>query len=125
VTFQGTMLCGPCKNYRIRQKQRPPQVSVMAIFAPLIALIAGGIWLFVMLAAAGAHAGRNTALSLGGLGLLPQVFAMTLALLSLHAIETERNRSGREWAFTGLIAALVSGLMIALLTMMVLHASEG
>lgn len=115
VTLQGAGLCGPCKNHRLRTLQQGARVSIMAIFSPVIALLAGGLWSFVMLAAIGNQAEKSTLQMLGALGLLPQVIALTLGALSLHSIETDRTVGGREWAMTGLVAAVVSGTLMAVL----------
>ncbi len=121
ATFQGAVVCGPCKNLRMRKVIRPPRLSLMALFAPIIALVCGGVWLFVMLMVAGMHGAPDTALMLGGLGLLPQVFALAMGAMALHTIETEPNVSGRDWAMSGMIAALVSSAATIALTVFAVY----
>ena len=36
VTFQGKLLCGPCKNAVIKALDEPPRISVLAIWAALL-----------------------------------------------------------------------------------------
>ena len=37
------MLCGPCKNFRLRSLSRPPKLSVMAILGLIVGLVGGPI----------------------------------------------------------------------------------
>ena len=81
VAFQGQSICGPCKNFRLRRLQRPARVSVLAILAPLLSLGAGGFWLFVLLAAAGSKAQPPAIITLGAIGLVPQLAALAMVWL--------------------------------------------
>jgi hypothetical protein len=128
VSVQGQALCGPCKNLRMRNRQRPPQVSVAAIMAPIIALITGPGAVFVMFFALGmAQTSGSVAGAAGGIvvialfALTLQALALLLAAWSLRSLETNPRLSGRALAITGMVAALVSGVLIADVAIMVLH----
>jgi hypothetical protein len=103
LTFQGTMLCGPCKNYRVRRLLRPPQLSGMALASVLLALIAAPVSLCV---AALAASSGGSLVSL--LALLPELLALGLGALALRVTETDVKRSGRSLAITGMVAAGVA-----------------
>jgi hypothetical protein len=122
VAFQGSPRCGPCKNFRVRAVQRPPHVSVMAIFAPLIAIGAGGFWLFLLLFIAGLKLGPGAVAGWGIIGLFPQLLAFTLAALAEMKIESSPRISGRSWAMTGMVAAVVCASWILLMMALVMQA---
>lgn len=103
LTFQGTTLCGPCKNYRVRRLLRPPQLSGMALSSALLALIAGPVSFFVAAMAASSGASLVSVLAL-----LPQFAALGLGALALRVTETDAKRSGRSLAITGIVAAGVA-----------------
>lgn len=115
VTFQGAVRCGPCKNFRVRSAQRPASVSVMAILAPIIALGAGVLWLFVMPMVAGINQNSPAIASAAIVGLFPQLIAFTIGALALMKVESEAKVSGRDMAITGMVAAGVSSVLILLL----------
>jgi hypothetical protein len=128
LVVQGQPLCGPCKNLRMRNAQRPPQVSVAAILAPIIALITGPGAVLVMFFALGLAQGSGNVGATGGVVMVIALFALTLqaiALLlaagALRSLETNPRLSGRALAITGMVAALVCGVLIAEVAMMVLH----
>jgi hypothetical protein len=128
LDVQGQALCGPCKNLRMRNRQRPPQVSVAAILAPIIALITGPGAVFVMFFALGmAQTSGSISGAAGGVvvialfALTLQALALLLAAWSLRNLETNPRLSGRALAITGMVAALVSGVLIADVAIMVLH----
>ncbi len=103
LTFQGTTLCGPCKNYRVRRLLRPPQLSGMALSSLLLALIAGPISVCVAALTASSGVSLVTLLAL-----LPQFAALGLGGLALRVTETDAKRSGRSLAITGMVTAGVA-----------------
>jgi len=123
VVFQGSPRCGPCKNFRVRAVQRPPHVSVMAIFAPLIAMGAGGFWLFLLLFIAAIKPERGAVAGWAVVGLFPQMLAFTLAALATLKVEASPRVSGRSWAITGMVAAVVCSSLILLMMALVMQAT--
>lgn len=123
VVFQGGPRCGPCKNFRVRAVQRPPLISVMAILSPLIAMGAGGLWLLLLLGAAAGKPDRGFVSGLAIVGLFPQLLAFTLATLAEMRVEASPRVSGRSWAITGMIAAVVCATLIILVMALVMQAT--
>jgi hypothetical protein len=106
VTFQGTTLCGPCKNYRVRRLLRPPQLSGLALTSALLAFFGGPLGFGLA-----AFAASSGAFVLSLLALLPQLLAFGLGALGLRATEADAKRSGRSLAITGMVAAGVACLV--------------
>ncbi len=111
VVLQGQTLCGPCKNFRIRELNRPPRVSALAIVAPILALVAGPVTYFMLLICIGSQPGASAVTSLAFVGLLCQLLAVLLAVLSLRNQANDPRLGGRALAITGLVAALTASLM--------------
>ena len=78
IGLQGVIVCGPCKNHRLRRMDQPSRISLMAIFSPIVALAGGGFWFFVMLFALASSGGKSSLTTLGIIGVLPQVVALTM-----------------------------------------------
>lgn len=128
VVLQGQPVCGPCKNLRMRNLQRPPQVSVAAILAPIIALITGPGAVLVMLVALGSTGnGANVGAAAGVVivialfALILQAVALLLGAWSLRSLETNPKLSGRALAITGMVAAVVSAVLVCELAVVVMH----
>jgi len=121
VNVQGGLRCGPCKNFRVRSVQRPARVSVLAILAPLVAVVAGGFWVILILSAAEHKPSSSVILGMGTIGMLPQLVAFTLGALALQKVETGSGVSGRDMAITGMVSALVLCVLIGELTMVVIR----
>lgn len=123
VTFQGGVRCGPCKNFRVRAVQRPASISVMAILAPLVALGAGVLWLFVMLVVAGlpTKPGASAIAGTAIVGLFPQLLAFALGALALMKVESETKMSGRDMAITGMVSAVVCAALIVVLMLLIMQ----
>jgi hypothetical protein len=107
VTFRGEVLCGPCKNFRVRALQRPGEFSVAALFSLLLGLFTGPFGLFCVSLSASMH---NAVPSF--FALIMPVAAMLLGAKAMRDIETRPRMTGRSIA----IAGLVSGLVTAFLT---------
>jgi hypothetical protein len=56
-------------------------------------------------------------------GLCPQVLAFALAAVAVVKIETTTRLSGRSWAMTGMVSAVVCAVLILLLTGVVIQAT--
>jgi hypothetical protein len=113
VTFAGDPLCGPCKNYRVKNLQRTVPPSNLSIVSLLTALLTGLVSVLA-LALGGGHSGFPW-WSL--VALLPQGLAAGLALMALREAERDPKVGGRSLALTGLLSAAVTCVLIVLLTM--------
>lgn len=123
VVLLGKNYCGPCKNFYLRGLQHPPRVSITAICSPLLALLTAPAALFILVLIGGmgalaAQGGNNSSgvawvLALFGLlAVLVQAVAFGLGAYSLWHVETNPRLSGRSLAITGLVTALVGGLLV-------------
>lgn len=121
VVFEGETLCGACKNFRLRARQRPPRLSVLSILAALLSLATGSVWLFVLLGALGSQARAPAVITLGVIGMVPQLAALLMAAWALRAVESDNQLSGRDWAITGLIGVLVSSVATGQMVLLVLQ----
>jgi len=114
VSLQGETLCGPCKNWRIRNLTRPSRISLAAVFS-LVVAVAGGPLAFCFMSMG---AGFDTP-AVGWLGVLPQLAALLLGCVALRHIETNPQMGGRALAMTSILAALVGTTMVALMITLV------
>jgi hypothetical protein len=104
--FQGRTLCGPCKNFQIRQLNRPPRSSSLAIVALILSLLAGPMG--PVLSALSATAG---AMILALIALLLQLLALALGGLVLQ-LAPDGPRTGGQWlAVTAIVASGVSAVL--------------
>jgi hypothetical protein len=115
VGLGGRTLCGPCKDFRVRVARRPPQMSWLAIFSLVLALVVAGPFSFCLpFASANAQAtgAGSAAVSavFGVIALVLPLTAMVLGVLALREIETKPNVGGRPTALTGTIAGAVGVL---------------
>jgi hypothetical protein len=121
VVLQGETLCGPCKNFRIRSLHRPARVAALAIIAPIIALVAGPVTLFVLFACAGSHASPAAVHLVSLFGLAVQALALIFAITSLYRLENDPKVGGRGLAITGLVSSLVLVILTVEVAWMVLR----
>ena len=119
VLFQGKVLCGPCKNFRIRQMHQPAQLSLMALFSPILALAGGFVGFFMS-----AIAVQLGAPVLGFLSVAPQLGALGLGLAAMRRIENDPFLKGRPLAMTGIIAAVVGAVLSCLMTIVLKRTRE-
>lgn len=119
ILWQGQVLCGPCKNFRIRQTERPSQLSLLALFSVILAF-SGGIGGFFVSAVA-VQAGAP---GVGYLSVTPEIAALVLGLAALRRIEHDRYVKGRPLAMIGIVAGLVGAIMLCLITTIVHRARE-
>jgi len=114
LTLLGTTLCGPCKNYRVRRMMRPPQLSGLALTSALLALMTGplALCLYPFASSSGASLWSLVAL-------VPQIVAFALGAIALRTTETDAQRSGRSLAITGMVTAVVAGVLTLVVTVFV------
>lgn len=112
VQLQGEVLCGPCKNFKVRGMQRPTRITPLAIVALVAALVAGPIGFCLTLMGVGTQAQSAGGVSLlfGIISLMPPVGALVLGLWALKEIETKPRTGGRALAMTGTVAGLIGVL---------------
>lgn len=98
ITFRGETLCGPCKNFRIRQVNKPPRVSVLAVVSVCLGLIFGPAALCLI------PAGQSTELApFVVLVILVQLLALILGGLALYKTEQEVQLRGKGLAISGVV----------------------
>jgi len=119
VNFQGKVLCGPCKNFRIRQMHQPGELSLLALFSPIVALVGGFVGFFVSVIAV--QAGAPV---LGFLSAAPQLGALGLGLAAMRRIENDPVLKGRPLAMTGIVAAVIGAVLNCLMTVILKRARE-
>jgi hypothetical protein len=111
VSFQGALLCGPCKNFRARKQELPPVASSMATASLIITLISGPLVVCLLLMSPGNDAMRV----LSWLSLLPQMMAIALGVWALRDAERDRKAGGQWVALAGVATASLTCIMMLLL----------
>jgi hypothetical protein len=114
VKFQGVLLCGACKNFRSRRQELPPATSSAASASLILSLVAGPIFMCILLSTAPSTSMRV----LSCLALLPQVAALGLGLWALRDAEKESKGGGQWVAVTGIVAAALTCVMMPLLNLL-------
>src|SRR6266545_1652279 len=111
VELRGQTLCGPCKNFRARLLQRPPQLSGKALSSVLVGLLCLPLpfWLMSL-----GLTSDTTYLTL--LALVPQLIALALGVLAVRDTETKARFTGRSLAVTGVLTGAVTVVVTILLT---------
>ncbi len=114
VPFRGQMLCGPCKNFRLRALNRPPRMSVLAVVGMVAGLVGGPaafcLGSMTMTPELNPQGSVGVAMLLTFLGMLFPGGAMALSAVALRYVETRANVGGRGLALTGLFLGLVGVL---------------
>jgi hypothetical protein len=113
VEFQGRVLCGPCKNLRVRNLQRPARVVPLAIFALVAGLVSAPVLFCVTFTPLGLDASDEARAVWGVVGMILPGVALALSLLALREIESKPQAGGRALALTG-AACAVAGLLWSL-----------
>jgi hypothetical protein len=106
VVLRDTLLCGPCKNFRMRLEQRPPQLSGKALFSLFLGLTATPL-AFVLFSL------TTPLISL--LALAPQGLALLLGVQSLRDTDTNPRLSGRGLAVSSVLTATLALAMTGVL----------
>ncbi len=123
VTLKGAILCGPCKNFRLRAQTRAPRVLPLAIIGLVVAIASGPVAVCLSVFSFSSHYTPHSSLAatvvLAILGMLVPAGAMVLSGLALHGIETRPNVGGRGMAMTGLVTGLAGVLWNLTLGMLI------
>jgi hypothetical protein len=114
VTLQGRTLCGPCKNFRLRARERPATPSAFAIMA-LVVGIMGGPWGFCLMTGMANRGEASTAFLafFGVLGIACPLVALGLGLKAIWDVNHQPRLAGRGLAVTGMTLA-AAGLLWSL-----------
>ncbi len=123
LDIQGEVLCGPCKNFKVRGMQRPTHITPLSTVTAVGALVAGPIcfclsWIGVGLQLQGV-AGPG-ALFFGLVGLLLPIGVLVLSFWALKDIESKPRTGGRALALTGTAAGLVGVLWCVTVSLIML-----
>lgn len=117
VTFQGKMMCGPCKNFRVKLLQKPLRITPLAWLSVALALSLGPLAYCVLPIG---HSSLSILWTV--LALAPQVTALGLGWLAWQQVEEENGLGGRSLALTGMVSA---GLTAFLLVVLNFYGSRG
>jgi hypothetical protein len=110
VKLGDQVLCGPCKNFRILSRTRPPRISGYAISALVIGIVGGPITGCMTLSGIGAAGSEETLLALSVLGVVLPVTGLALGAKALYDINAGNRIGGRSLAVMGLVASAVGVL---------------
>jgi hypothetical protein len=119
VVVQGRTLCGPCKNFHFRNLQRSGHLSILAILAPIVALVGGPVAIFVMFfmigfaEATGQRGNSAFAVALVvlvGMGL--ELLAFSMGAVALRHAENNPRIAGKAMAITGMVAGAVGAILL-------------
>jgi hypothetical protein len=119
TTFQADVLCGPCKNLRVRGLHPRQRVCGLAVAALVVAVIGGPASFCVVLVAAGSGVAP-----LGWAGVLLPLVGLALGVVALNQIEADPKVGGRALAMTGVVVGLVSAVVMGIMTALV-HVQTG
>jgi hypothetical protein len=112
VELRAQVLCGPCKNLKVRVLQKPPQLSGKALSSVLVATLC--LPLPFCMVPLGFSTGSSW---LTLLALLPQLLAVLLGVWALRDTETDPRVSGRPFAVTGALTGAVTAVLTIVLTL--------
>src|SRR5579864_2903560 len=84
MEFQGAIYCGPCKNHHLRELQKPPRISGLALSSLILAFLTGPLAVFLV-------ASSNFFLCL--LTLILFGIAVILGITALRIIAREDRKS--------------------------------
>jgi hypothetical protein len=106
VKFKGAVLCGPCKNFRLKQNSRPSAVSGKAVCGVILALCSAPVLMCL------APMGINSfAMVVAVLALMAQITATILGGMALRDTEMNPRLSGRSLAITTILTGGLAMLM--------------
>jgi hypothetical protein len=111
VKFQDAMLCGACKNFRVRRQELLPAASTMAVASLIIALMLGPLTMCLLIGKPESDMMRVIC----WLFLLPQVLAVGLGAWALWDAEKECKGGGQWVAVTGIATAGMTCVLMLLL----------
>jgi hypothetical protein len=110
VSFQGVVLCGPCKNFRVRGLQRPLSITPMSIAAPVLGLVVAIFLFFIFVIPASLDAATATRSLLAVLGLMVALIALGASVYAVWQVDSRAGRGGRGLAMSGVAFGLASSL---------------
>jgi hypothetical protein len=105
ILFKDERLCGPCKNFRVRQLQQASQRSTKATIALALALLTVPLAILVPWTLASAVPILCFFL------LLPQLVALLLGSFALYQAERTGRGGGRSFALSSILTASASGVL--------------
>lgn len=114
VTFQGKMLCGPCKNFRIKLLQKPLQIATFAWLSVALSLVMA---LLILILPIGRSPLSIPSILWALLALAPQVGAVVLGILAWKQVEKDAGLGGRSLALTGMVTAGLMAVFILVLNL--------
>lgn len=106
VLLKGETLCGPCKNFRLKQTEHPPSLSAKAIAGVILAIATSPLVLCLWPFGANAFA-----VLVAMLGLIVQLSAIVLGILAIRETESDPRVAGRSLAITTVLTGGVSTLV--------------
>jgi hypothetical protein len=113
VLLKGSTLCGPCKNYRLKQMDDPPALSTKATVGVILAILTAPVVLCLW-----PFGASNPLVVLAAmLGLIAELTAVVLGVLAIRETESDPRIAGRSLAITTL---LTGGLACVVTVMFVL-----
>jgi hypothetical protein len=114
VSLKGVMLCGPCKNFRLRSQTRAARVSGLAIVGLVVGLASGPVAFCLSMMGVGAQIASEGSLALAivfvVIGMLLPGAGIVLSGLALQTIDNRPNVGGRGLALTAFVTSLVGVL---------------
>ena len=108
IKFKGGMLCGPCKNFRLRKTRQTTTVSGKAVTAMILAMCCAP--LVICMVPMGIS---EVSVVIGILALLGECLAMVFGGRALRDTEKNPRLTGRSMAITTLLTAGLAMLMTA------------
>ena len=107
VSFQGHMLCGPCKDHDMRRRQRPAPVLPLALVAFILGLISTPLVSCLTISPMDNSSFLEGRLLWVGIWTILPIVSLVLSLIAVHQLEKQPERTGRSLALTGVACALI------------------
>ena len=106
IKFKGGMLCGPCKNFRLRKTRQTTTVSGKAVTAMILAMCCAPLVLCMVPMGI-----SDVSMVIGAVALLGECVAMMFGGMALRDTEKNPRLTGRSMAITTLLTAGLAMLM--------------
>lgn len=113
VIFQDQVLCGPCKNLRVRRRDRTMPMSALAIVALLLGVLGSPVLFCVTFSPLGMDASDEARAAWALAGVVLPVVTLFVSVLAVRQVERPPGARGRGMALTGLAFAVVGLLWSA------------
>lgn len=114
VDFQGYILCGPCKNFRLRPRAAPKRLASWAIVALVVGLVSTplGFCISALPLTARLQGQGSPGLTVVALllALVPAGAACWLGRFALRQLDREPLLAGRGLAYSGLLAGVLGAV---------------